>query len=236
MSGARRLPPLLAIGVCALSGCTTSDGAGSATGIRLEIEGTGRSWTALPEIQPMLRDIGIGVWPLPLAELPDDIVPLLGRGTLTDAETQRLRDHFLLPRERLLEIIAASGRAPNVPDGGAMETNVANQSYGYPQLWVVQGDVDYTRFDRLHMNVSDDGIGVDEILQMIAGDGVVVRSEQPDGRVYRLELDCPSASACWLFCYDAGNSHVGSLSGATPGTKLVVQAIGPREWSIRYTE
>ena len=236
MSGARRLPLVPAGVACALLSCTTGGDAERASGIRLEIEGTGRSWTALPEIQSVLHGVGIGVWPLPLAGLPDDIVSLLDRATLTDAETLRLRDHFLLPRERLLEIIAASGRAPNVPGGGALETNVANQNYGYPQLWVVQDDVDYTRFDRLHVNASDDGVGVDEILQMIAGDGVVVRSEQPDGAVYRLELDCGGASDCWLFCYDAGRSHVGSLSGATPGTKLVVQAIGPREWSLRYTE
>jgi hypothetical protein len=30
----------------------------------------------------------------------------------------RLQAHFLLPRERLLAIIEAAGRRPNVPGGG----------------------------------------------------------------------------------------------------------------------
>lgn len=219
-----------------MSACTTDQDAGPATGIRLEIEGTASVWTDLPAVQQELESIGIGVWPLPLGDLPAELADLLALPLLTEAQTLALRDHFLLPREEILELIAASGRTPNVPGGGAMETVVANQDYGYPQLWVVQNDVDYTRFDRLHANVSDDGVGVDEVLQMIAGAGVVVRAEQSDGAVYRLELDCPSADRCWIFCYDAGQSHVGSLSAATPGTKLVVQAIGPPEWSLQYTE
>lgn len=219
-----------------MSACTTDQGAAPATGIRLEIEGTASVWTDLSAIQQELESIGIGVWPLPLGDLPGELADLLPLQSLTETQTLALRDHFLLPRNEILELIAASGRSPNVPGGGAMETVVANQDYGYPQLWVVQNDVDYTRFDRLHANVSDDGVGVDEVLQMISGAGVVVRAEQSNGAVYRLELDCPSADRCWIFCYDAGQSHVGSLSHATPGTKLVVQAIGPPEWSLQYTE
>ncbi len=219
-----------------MTACTTEDSPDNATGLRLEIEGTGTFWTAVDEVQAQMRGIGIGVWPLRLDEAPDDIRQLLGRADLTDQETTRVRDHFLLSRERLLELVAESGRTPNVAGGGALETMVANQGYGYPQLWVVQGDVDYTRFDRFHVNTSDDGIGVDEVLQMISGEGVIVRTRRPDGTVYNLRLDCLSDDACWMFSYDAGQDHIGSLSSATPGTKLVVQAFGPSDWSLRYTE
>lgn len=224
------------IGAISMTSCTSQDASDVSTGLRLEIEGAGVSWTALEEVQAELTRIGVGVWPLRLDGVPDEIRPLLGAGSLTDDETARIRDHFLLSRERLLEIIAASGRTPNVAGGGALETMVANQSYGYPQLWVVQGDVDYTRFDRFHVNTADDGTGVDEVLQMISGEGVIVRTRQPDGTIYNLRVDCPSDDACWMFSYDAGQHHIGSLSSATPGTKLVVQAIGPRDWSLRYVE
>ena len=147
-----------------------------------------------------------------------------------------LLDYFLLPRERLLEIVSASGRTPNVSDGGALETTVSNQDYGYPQLWVVQEGVDYTRFDRFHVNVAEDGTGVDEVLQMVSGEGVVVRVQQSSGMTHNLRLDCPASDVCWMISYDAGQSHVGSLSSATPGTKLVVQAFGPSEWALRYTD
>ena len=141
-------------------------------------------------------------------------------------ETMREQDLYAADFERFI----------HSPGGGALETNVANQAYGYPQLWVVQGDVDYTRFDVLHVNTSDDGVGVDEVLQMVSGEGVIVRTRLSNGTIYNLRLDCPSNDACWIFSYDAGRDHVGSLSSATPGTKLVVQAFGPREWSLRYTE
>lgn len=224
------------ISICSMTACTAEDPADAPTGLRLEIEGAGTSWTAVDEVQTELRQIGIGVWPLQLSEAPEDVRRLLTQDDLTDEETARLRDHFLLSREQLLELVADSGRTPNVPGGGALETNVANQAYGYPQLWVVQGDVDYTRFDVLHVNTSDDGVGVDEVLQMVSGEGVIVRTRLSNGTIYNLRLDCLSDDACWVFSYDAGRDHVGSLSSATPGTKLVVQAFGPREWSLRYTE
>jgi len=224
------------LGVIMVSSCTTRNTPTSATGIRLEIEGAGAALSTLPEIQAELNRIGVGVWPLRLDDAPDDIRRLLGQANLTDEETARLRDHFLLSRERLLEIIAASGRTPTVPGGGALETTVANQRYSYPQLWVVQSGEDYTRFDRFHINVAEDGTGVDEVLQMVSGQGVIVRVRQPDGTAQSLRLDCLNDSDCWMVSYNAGLPHIGSLSSATPGTKLVVQAIGPMEWALRYVD
>lgn len=227
---------LILVGIVSLNACTAPDAPERPTGIVLEIERTGTSLTTLSEIQDELMRIGIGVWPLPLAEVPADVRQLLRQSNLTDEETALVRNRFLLSRERLLEVIAASGRTPNVPGGGVLETVVANQGYSYPQLWVVEEGVDYTRFDRFHVNVSDNGVGVDEVLQMVSGQGVVVRARRPDGTIYTLRLDCASEDACWIFSYNAGLTHIGSLSSATPGTKLVVQAIGPAEWSLRYVD
>jgi hypothetical protein len=113
---------------------------------------------------------------------------------------------------------------------------VSNLGYGYPQLWAVQGDQDYTRFDRFHVNVSEDGIGVDEIAQILAGGGVVIRSRQPGGEVLTLRIDCPGKDAGWLVTYDDGRPHMGSVSGATPGTKEMVQAIGLARWAVRCVD
>ena len=237
MSSARAIPSLATL-ICTslIWSCAMEDPMTAPAGIELEIEGTGVSWNALPDIQAELNQIGVGVWPLRLDDVPDDIRRLLGQANLTDAETARLRDFFLLSRARLLEIVVASGRRPNVEGGGALETSVLNQGDSYPWLLVVQGGVDYTRFDRFHVNISEDGIGVDQVLQMISGQGGVVRVRQTDGTIYNLRLDCPSDSACWMFSYDGGQSHIGSLSSASPGTKLVVQAFGPAQWAIQYTD
>ena len=207
------------------------------SGVRLDISGDRPPLTGLAnlaEINTALAQAGAGVWPLDLSGAPRDIKNLLARPELSEVEKKRVLDHFLLPRGRLLEIVAAAGRQPNVTAGGDLTTLVSNQGYAYPELWVVQGEVDYTRFDRFHVNASEDGVGVDEVLQMLSGKGVVIRLRLPDGDDLALGLDCPGDDTGWLVTYDGGRPHIGSLSGATTGTKLVVQAIGPARWSLDY--
>ena len=203
-------------------------------GIRLELPDGRPPLRVVADINAALADTGTGVWPLALGNVPAEIRALLGQPTLTDAETERVRAYFLLSRERLLRIIEAAGRRPNVAGGGALDTLVTNEGYGYPQLWVVQGGRDYTRFDRFHVNVADDGTGVDEVLQILSGSGVVIRVHALDGGTLALRLDCPSEDTGWLVTYDGGRPHMGSLSGARPGTKVMVQAIGPARWALRY--
>lgn len=204
------------------------------TGIRYEFEGDRAALTSVPEIQAELKKFGAGVWPLQLGDAPGDIRGLLDQPNLADDEKARLRDHFLLSRERLLQIIAESGRTPNVPGGGALKTTVVNEGYSYPQLWLVERGVDYARFDRFHVNVAQDGTGVDEVLQVLSGKGVVVRVRGPDSSARTLRLDCPSDRLGWMVSYNGGEPHIGSLSGASPGTKVVVQAIGPESWTLCY--
>jgi hypothetical protein len=205
-------------------------------GIRLELADLRAPLTALAEVNGALREVGARVWPLSLASAPAEIRPLLGQTTLTDGEAERVRTHFLLPRERLLQLLGEAGRKPHVPGGGEMSTLVSNEGYSYPQLWVVQGGQDYSRFDRFHVNVSDDGVGVDEVLQLLSGRGFVIRLRRSGGDAFTLRLDCPRADTGWLLTYDGGRPHIGSLTTATPGSKMLVQAIGPARWALEYVD
>src|ERR1700752_367377 len=82
--------------------------------------------TAAADVNTALAEVGAGVWRLDLTGARDDVCSPLVPRALTDAEAERVRAHFLLPRERLLEIIAAAGRTPNVPGGGQLTTSVTN--------------------------------------------------------------------------------------------------------------
>ena len=206
------------------------------TGLRLEVSGSPAAVTVLADVNRKLVVLGSKVWRLDLGSAPADVRSLLARSTLEAAEMSRLMSHFLLSRERLLEIIAEAGRMPHVSGGGALSTHVDSHGYSYPQLWVVQDGIDYTRFDRFHVNTADDGTGVDEVMQVLSGAGIVIRHRLPDGKVLALHVDCPSDDAGWLVTYDGGHPHIGSLSGARPGTKALVQAVGPPRWSVRYTQ
>ena len=38
----------------------------------------------------------------------------------------------------------------------------------------------------------------------------------------------------WLSTYDGARPHIGQLSQAIPGSKLLVQVIGAERWSMSY--
>jgi len=86
------------------------------------------------------------------------------------------------------------------------------------------------------MYAADDGTGVDETMQVLSGGGVVLRQRLPSGRALALSLRCPQAGAGWLVTYDGGRPHIGSLSGAELGTKVLMQIIGPPRWAMRYVD
>jgi hypothetical protein len=208
----------------------------AATSLLLEYSDQRPPVTTLDAVNAGLAPYGSRVWPLDVAGAPDDIQRLLAQPRLDGSEAGRVKAQFLLPRQRLLEIIAGAGRAPHIPGGGSMAPVVENQGYAYPQLYVAAEGIDYSRFDRFHVNTADDGTGVDEIGQLLHGGGVRISQRRPRLGVATLHLACPSANHGWIVIYDGGFSHIGSLSAARTGTKFLMQVIGPERWTLRYDE
>ena len=128
----------------------------SVQGLSLEFSDNRAVPDTLEAINDELQTIGAAVWPLDLRDRPADIRALLAKATLGDAETETVTAHFLLPRERLLQIVAQAGRTPAVAGGGALATFVAKLGQTYPRLHQVQDGVDCTRFDRFLVNAGAD--------------------------------------------------------------------------------
>ena len=210
--------------------------ASNASGLQLEFCDGRTAATGLDAVNTGLAPYGARIWPLDLAGVPADMRRLLVQPRLTKAEADRVKRQFLLLRERLLQLIAGAGRTPHVPGGGSMTPFVGNHGYAYPQLYLAEADVDYTRFDRFHVNTADDGTGVDEIGQLLCGSGIRIVQRRPGLGIVRLHLSCPSPDHGWIVTYDGGASHIGSLSAASPGTKFLMQVIGPERWTMRYEE
>lgn len=201
-------------------------------GVRLDLQ-AGCTVTGAAAANAALAAFGTRLWPIDLTTAPDDVRSLLRRPELTAAESALVRDTFLLSRARLLEVIAAAGRTPTVPGGGELSTlDVANDVV-YPQLYIIEPDVDYSRFDCLHENTDDDGTSVDEVMSILSGRAVRLVQRLPDGTEATLHLSCVGDGAGWLVSY-GGHPHIGSFTGAEPGTKVLVQAIGPARWQARY--
>jgi hypothetical protein len=198
---------------------------------------SGRSTLTAPEaINDTLRPIGFGVWPLDVGAAPSDIGELLTRPTLSDDQNAAVREHFLLSRERLLEIIRDAGREPQVAGGGEMTTFDATNGVTYPQLYQIDADTDYTRFDHFHVNATSEGTGLDEVMQVLDGGGIKVLQHLPDEGLFTVSIDCVAGETGWIVTYDGGRPHIGSFSEAPPGTKVLVQAIGPPRWEVHYVD
>jgi hypothetical protein len=203
------------------------------SGICLEQDGVVLA-DAFEAVNARLGVAGIRVWPVDLGEAPADVRRLLAKPTLTGPEAERVRAHFLLPRARLLEVIAAAGRAPHLPDGGELDTWCWETETAYPQLHVIDKSIDYSGFFPFHVNVADDGSGTDEVGHVLSGGPMRYRYRLATGDIVTLSLTCPRPEQGWLFTFDGGAPHGGILDDTEAGTKVLVQAIGPKRFHLRY--
>ena len=51
-----------------------------------------------------------------------------------------------------------------------------------------------------------------------------------------LEIDCFDDRSGWIITYDGAYQHIGSISGAQEGTKVLMQVVGPSQWDMKYEE
>jgi len=203
--------------------------------LRLTLPGRSAPLTSYADIASALSAVGAAIWPLDLGTATG-MPALLAKPHLDRAEANRVLAHFLMPRRRLLEILAAAGRAPHVAEGGALETLDTTHDVPYPELYQVEPGTDYSRFDRFHVNVAEDGAAVDEFMQVLHGSGVRLMQRLPTGGDLLLELGCSDAATGWLLAYDGGLQHIGSFTACPPGSKILMQIIGPPRWIMRYED
>ena len=204
--------------------------------LRLTLPGRNVPATSEADINDALAAVGARLWPLDLGHAPGEVQRLLRKPGLNRAEAERVMAHFLLSRDRLLEIVTAAGRKPHVPDGGALATVDTTHDVPYPELYQVEAGADYSRFDRFHVNRAADGTAVDEFMQVLSGAGVRLQQRLPRGGDLVLDLSCPDPVSGWLLAYDGGRQHIGSFTGCTPGSKILMQIIGPPRWIMRYED
>ena len=187
----------------------------------------------IESINSVLAAIGSRIWTRDFTSVPMDVRKLLRQSTLSPSEAEQVKTHFLYPRQRLVEIIESAGREPNVPDGGELTTYVTNLGCWYPQLYVIAEGVDYSRFEKFHVNTADDGTAVDEIIQLLSGSDFVYHLRGPEGLTLMVHLACIGDEKGMILTFNGKTPHLGKVSMATPGTKILNQAIGPAQWVIR---
>ena len=202
-------------------------------GTRLEFSDGRSPICDVESINSVLATIGSRIWTRDLTSAPTEIRKLLRKPTLSPSEAEQVKTHFLYPRRRLVEIINSAGREPNVPEGGELNTFFTTLGCWYPQLHIIAEGVDYTRFEQFHVSTADDGTAVDEIIQLLSGSDFVYHLRAPGGLTLMVHLACIGDETGMLLTFNGKTPHLGKVSMAHPGTKVLNQAIGPAQWAIR---
>lgn len=179
---------------------------------------------------------GSGVWvgPVDLSSEPDEIRALLANQIPTETETERLSNRFCLSREALLETIALAGRTPHVAGGGALDTYCIETETAYPAFRTIDPAMDFSAFVPFHVNQGGDGTGTDEIGHVLSGN-MKYRFQRPEG-IYVLAMNCVAPELGWRYAFDGAAPHGGLFDTVIAGTKVLVQAIGPDRFHMRYVD
>lgn len=224
--------------VLVLASCASPDREASDEGALLKFSDGRPSLSDLVAINEVLETAGVR---LSRVDLPMAARPLLqasASGRLSDEDKERLLDLFSLTREEILAAARAAGREPVVPGGGSLSSGEVGVP-PYPKIYDLRSMRPDDRlqardkFARLHVNSTEEGVGVDEVMTLVAGgpwtwyflvdsDGVV------ELEMSRVDPEGPG----WRLSYPGLTPHGGHFH-AVDGL-CVAYITGPAVWQMRY--
>ncbi|KVN97969.1 hypothetical protein WJ69_01895 [Burkholderia ubonensis] len=178
-----------------------------------------------------------------LVSIPAEATPFIEASktrALTKNETQRVMALFALHRGQLLEEIAKAGRQPEAHRGGYLTTSDVGDA-PYPKLFDMKAipakfiPVAQTKYGKLHVNTSDDGFGIDELMTVVSGGPWIWFFRLPDGEIVKLSVGPMRAGAKAFRISYAGLVPHGAFLNAAYGLS-VAYAIGPKSFHMRYDD
>ena len=237
-----KILPKLAMAAMALWLPTQSLADAKETAGMLKLEYTdGREATfGVEEVNKVLRTVGVRV---STTALPKEALPILEAShtrATTEEEDAKLISAFELTREDLLAEIEAAGRKPTVENGGSLVTSEPDVA-PYPKVYDMNKMDAGTRawvqnrFGPLHINHSEDGVGIDEVMTVVSGGPWVWFFELPGNVTGKLTLGYVGLDGeAWRISYPGIRPHGGFLD---PEFGLVVAyAHGPDQFTIHFDE
>ncbi len=188
----------------------------------------------------VLRSVGVRA---STVEIPEEAKSILAASlTRPTGETEhaKLIELFKLDRRDLLEQIELAGRTPEMRRGGYLGTREGDTA-PYPKVYDMMAiDQDarawvLNRYGRLHVNTSDDGVGIDEVMTVVSGGPFTWMFVLPGGVLARLTVQeiSPEGPAVRL-SYPGLGMHAGYMDPARG--LIVAYAHGPESFTIRFEE
>lgn len=194
----------------------------------------------LDKVNKALAPIGTHISLLPI---PADAAPFIAtsktRG-LTADEGQRVMALFALHRGQLLEAIAKAGRQPEAHRGGHLTTSDVGDT-PYPKLFDLKAipanvlPVAQTKYGKFHVNTSDDGFGLDELMTVVSGGPWIWFFRLPDGASVKLTVGPVRLGGKAVRVSYAGLVPHAAFLNAPDGL-TVAYAIGPKSFRMRYDD
>ncbi|MGJ0626337.1 hypothetical protein [Xenorhabdus bovienii] len=188
----------------------------------------------------ILREVGVRISLVSIPEEAKPIIKVSKTRATNDEEKKKLISIFNLNRADFLEQIRLAGRTPAVNRGGYLSTTEVDVP-PYPKVYDMKEMTDETKkyvlskFGRLHVNSSEDGSGIDEVMTVISGGplnwffvlnngvtaNVLVNEVGPNDQAIRLS-------------YPGLGPHGGFINAAQG--LLVAYAHGPETFVMRYED
>lgn len=225
--------PLILLSACATPVSTTH----SPTAVLRFSDGR-ESLNDLEKINEVLGAVGVH---LSRIEMPESARPLLeasAKGPLSEAQQSQILELFALSRQDVLGQARVAGRDPVVRGGGSMtsgEPGVAPYPKVYDLRSMTKQDRLYARdkFARLHVNHTDEGVGVDEVMSLVAGGPWTWYFLLEGDVVVELQMSAVKIEGKgWRLSYPGLLPHGGHFH-AEHGL-CVAYITGPEVWTMRY--
>lgn len=194
-------------------------------------------------VNKVLAPIGVHI---SLVSTPAEAIPFIEASktrALTKDEEQRFMALFSLNRRQLLEEIFKAGRQPEVHRGGYLTTSDIGDT-PYPKIYDMKAihagtastlRTALAKYGKLHVNTSDDGFGLDELMTVVSGGPWVWFFRLQDGEIVKLSVGpVHVGEKAFRISYPGLFPH-GAFINAPYGL-TVAYAIGPKNFHMRYDD
>lgn len=194
----------------------------------------------LEAVNARLRTIGVRVSEVPIPAAAWPLLTASQDRALKTEETSALLGHFALGRKELVEEILRAGRTPEMPRGGHLQTSEPGVA-PYPKVYDMKAlDLPTTafiqrKFGRLHVNSSDAGVGIDEVMTIVSGGPYTWFFVFPQDVVGTLRFGrVGDRGLAWRISYPGLVPHGGFFDA--PDGLVVAHAHGPESFVMRYDD
>lgn len=194
----------------------------------------------LDAVNAHLLKVGVRVSEVPIPDSARPVIEASKTRSLDAQEQDRLLSIFALDRQALLREIDQSGRQPAVKNGGFLTTSEEGVP-PYPKVYDMKALSPsmvaflMKKFGRLHVNRTDAGQGIDEVMTIISGGPYTWFFVLEDETVAKVRFsEVAENDKGWRISYPGLAPH-GGYFDARHGL-VVAYAHGPERFVMRYED